>query len=79
MGRSYAGILGPVAFVTMLARGLLAGSGADGVIWAALGCLFLFAGIGYLCGQLAENVVLDSVKQRFHEELEQQRATVGRP
>ena len=78
MGPSYAGILGPIAFVTMLARGLLAGSGAEGVLLPALGSLFLFAGIGYICGKLAEQVVLESVKRRFDEEMEQRRSDVVR-
>jgi hypothetical protein len=65
MGRSYAGILGPLAFALVMARGLAAGSGVEGTLLAASAGLFLFAAIGYLIGQTAEHLVNDSVRTQF--------------
>jgi len=70
MGRLYAGILGPVAFVTTLARGLIDAVAAEPTLKIATLCLFAFAGIGYVAGQIAELVVGESVRARFQDELE---------
>ncbi len=72
MGPTYAGTLGPIAFVTMLARGIINGSSADHVLLAAVVCLVAFAGIGYITGRVADQIVLESVKRRFDVELNQQ-------
>jgi hypothetical protein len=69
MGRMYAGILGPVAFATILARGLIDASGAETTAKIATLCLFAFAGIGYLAGRIADQIVTESVRNRFHEQL----------
>ena len=69
MGPSYAGILGPIAFVAMLARGLIEGSSANSVLISASVCLVTFAAIGYVTGRLADQIVLESVKQRFDKEM----------
>ena len=74
MGPSYAGILGPIAFTTVLARGLLTGSSADALLIPAFVSLIAFAAIGYVAGSLADRVVLESVKQKFDLELSNQRA-----
>lgn len=65
MGRAYAGILGPLACGIILARGILAGSGAEQTLWAASGGLFLFAALGYLAGLTADLIVRDSVRAQF--------------
>lgn len=65
MGRAYAGILGPLAFALVCARGVLAGSGAEATLLAALAALFVFAGIGYLAGQTADHLVRESVRTQF--------------
>ena len=69
MGPSYAGMLAPIAFVTMLARGLISGSSPEGVLLSSVVSLITFAAIGYVTGTLADHVVLESVKQRFSYEL----------
>lgn len=65
MGRAYAGTLGPLACGVILARGLVHGGGFEATILSACGGLFLFAGIGYIAGQLADLFVRDSVRAQF--------------
>ena len=65
MGRAYAGILGPLAFALVCARGVLAAGGAEATLWAAMAALFVFAGIGYLAGQTADYLVRESVRIQF--------------
>lgn len=79
MGSSYAGILGPLAFVTVLLRGVVHGSSADSVLVSALVALVIFAVIGYALGIMADRAVLESVRQRFDHELNQQRTEKSAP
>jgi hypothetical protein len=65
MGRAYAGILGPLAFALVSARGVLAGSGVEQALLAACAALFVFAVIGYLAGQTADYLVRESVRTQF--------------
>jgi hypothetical protein len=69
MGPSYAGILGPIAFVTTLVRGVIGGGGADQALVSSAIHLLAFAAIGYVLGRVAEYVVLESVRQRFDRDL----------
>ncbi len=71
MGRSYAGILGLLAFATMVARGVLHSSSASSTCGAAAAMMFVFATIGYVVGRIAENVVTDALKARFANEMTQ--------
>ena len=70
MGRMYAGVLGPLAFTTILARSLVHGSGAEATLKTAILCLFAFTVIGYVAGRIADSIVIDSVRARFQEELQ---------
>ena len=65
MGRAYAGTLGSLAFACVVARGVVAGSGVEGILATASAALFVFATIGYLVGQLAEFLVNESVRLQF--------------
>jgi len=76
MGPTYAGILGALAFVLVILRGLISGSSATSVLPVALGGLFGFALIGYVAGRLAEQSVIESVKLRFEQELSLERQEV---
>jgi hypothetical protein len=58
----YAGILGPLAFLTSLARGAIRGGGEEGVLWTAWAALLAFAAVGYVVGWVAERIVEDSVR-----------------
>ena len=69
MARAYAGILGPLAMVTSLTRGLLAGGGSESVLWTAWGYLLMFAAIGGLLGWMAQRTVEDAVRGRIAAEL----------
>jgi hypothetical protein len=74
MGRTYAGILGPLAFTTILARSVIDTSSVESTMMLATACLFLFAGIGYLVGQVADSIVLEAVKANFNKELQAREA-----
>ena len=71
--RIYAGILGPLAFTTTVARGLAHGAAAEPTLWSAWGCLLLFAGVGYVIGWIAETTIDQSVRQRFAAEMAEMR------
>jgi hypothetical protein len=73
----YAGILGPVAFATILARGLIDAGGVEATLKFATLCLFAFAGIGYVAGRIADLLVTESVRTRFEEELQAHEATAA--
>ena len=79
MGRAYAGTLGPLACGVILARGLVHGGGFEATILSACGGLFLFAGIGYVAGRLAELVIRDSVRTQFQTALATYEAATNRP
>ena len=65
MGRSYAGILGPLAFALVVARGAISGWPLEPTLLSASVAVFLFAGIGNLAGQIAEFLVNQSVRTQF--------------
>jgi len=67
MGRTYAGILGLLAFGLVLARGLLLGSDAASCLAAACGGLFGFAAVGLVAGTLADRFTAEAVKAKFEE------------
>ena len=69
MGRSYAGVLGPIAFAILIFRGLLADAGVEGTLLAATAGMAVFSAIGYIAGRVAEAVVLDSVQARVAAEI----------
>ena len=69
MGRIYAGILGPLAFLTALARGVVHAGGSEAVVRTAWCCLLGFAAGGYVIGRLAEWTVADSVASRLAAEM----------
>lgn len=70
MGRDYAGILGTTAMSTVLVRGLISAGGLESILIAAIGALFLFAGLGWLIGHAAARIVDESVRQRINAELD---------
>ena len=69
VGRNYAGTLGLLTFVAVLARGLIRGSSASATLQAACLVLFAFAAIGYVVGQIAHSIVEQSVHGRMRREL----------
>lgn len=69
MGRAFAGILGPLALVTVIARGLLHGAAVEATLTTGWLVLIAFAAIGYVIGELAGWTVDDSVRARFTAEM----------
>ncbi len=69
MAHLYAGILGLLAFLTSVARGIIHGGGIESVLWAAWLSLLAFGVVGYTVGWLAERIVEDSVRGRILAEL----------
>jgi hypothetical protein len=65
VARIYAGVLGLLAFLTCLARGLAHGAGAESALWLACGSMLVFAAIGLAVGACAGWIVEDSVRQRL--------------
>jgi hypothetical protein len=65
MGRAYAGILGPLAFALVTARGVLGLWGVEGTLLAASAALFVLAAVGYIAGQTADYLVSESVRTQF--------------
>ena len=75
MARTYAGILGPLAFFTVLARGILGGGGSETVLFDAWCSLLVFAVLGCVIGWFAERTVDESVNGRIAAELAAQNKT----
>ena len=80
MASTYAGILGPLAFLTSLGHGAIHGSNGMSVLWTGWCCLVVFAAVGYVVGWIAERIVEDSVPSRITAELAvRQEAKPSRP
>ncbi len=69
MGRIYAGVLGLLAMITIVLRGLKDGSGAETTMLSASCGLLAFTVIGFAIGELAQWIVDDSVRAKFHAKL----------
>jgi putative Mn2+ efflux pump MntP len=70
----YAGILGLLAFLTCLVRGLMHGESPSSVLLTASLALAVFALIGSILGWLAGQAVEDSVRGRLQAELAGERS-----
>ncbi|MCC6124190.1 MAG: hypothetical protein IT426_04465 [Pirellulales bacterium] len=69
MGRIYGGILGLLAFQTILVRGWIHQSDSQGTLWIAWLGLILFAAVGLVVGRVAGQIVKESVIGRVNAEL----------
>ncbi len=65
MGRRYAGILGPLAMLVMIVRGLKNSAYLDGTLWIAIVMLFVFSAVGFIVGVIAEWTVDQSVRTKI--------------
>ncbi len=65
MGPSYAGVLGTIAFTTVLLRGVATGAAVETTLASAVVSLVLFSLLGYIVGQIAGRIVLDSVRAKM--------------
>ena len=68
MANLYAGILGLIAFLTVLIRAAIAGGGFEGTIQAGCVALAVFATLGFLAGKAATFVVDESVRLQLRDE-----------
>ena len=73
MARQYAGILGLLALVVSLLRGLMAGGASEATMWTAWLSLLAFSVIGAVIGWLAERIIRDSVSSQILSELQEQK------
>ena len=69
VGRIYAGVLGLLALVVVLIRGLRYGGGAESTMITATLVLLGFASLGLVVGTLAQWIVDDSVRSVVEAEL----------
>ncbi len=69
MGYSYAGILGPIAFATIIARGVMSGGDLGATIRMASLSLFAFAMVGFAIGQIADTIISTGVRRKLLAEL----------
>ena len=74
MAQIYAGILGPLAFLTSLGRGIVHGGGTEAVLWTAWCSLLVFSAIGYVLGWLGQRIVEDSVRGRISAQVAAEKA-----
>ena len=65
MGRAYAGILGLLAFGTVIARNLVDGGSVESAMIYASLALFAFAALGFVIGVLAERIVVEAITTRL--------------
>lgn len=79
MVRQYAGILGLIAFLTVLSRAVIASQSPLAAAPLACGCLFAFALIGAAAGWVANRLVEESVEARFNAEVAEQRPAAKKP
>jgi hypothetical protein len=70
MGPSYAGILGSLAYVIVISRGVLQGYAVEGTVKLSILMLFVFAAVGYVIGKIAESTIKDSIHVQLRRELE---------
>jgi hypothetical protein len=78
MGRSYAGVLGPISFVIVIARSMIDGGHAGSAIIHATIALFAFAAIGYVIGVVAERTVIEAVQMKFRKQWQANEAGNGK-
>ncbi len=74
MGRIYGGILGLLAFQTILLRGWIHENDLQSTLWTAWLGLLAFAALGLVIGSIAGQVVQESVVGRMNAELAAQEA-----
>jgi hypothetical protein len=64
VARLYAGLLGLLAFLTILVRGILHRGDPEMVLWSAWCHLLAFALVGVVVGWLAGWIVEDAIRSR---------------
>ena len=62
MNRAYAGVMGPLAYAAVVAQGVVTQGSLVATLQTACLCLFGFAALGYLIGQIADRAITESVR-----------------
>ena len=75
MARAYSGVLGVMAMIFVILRGLLLGMHADDILGMCLAVFATFAAVGYVIGMIADRTVCESVENRFRAEIARLRAS----
>ena len=75
MGRIYGGVLGLLAFITVIARGIIHTAGTQATLLQASLALMFMGAVGYVIGRLAAWIVEDSVRTTIAAELAEQETT----
>ena len=75
MARAYSGVLGVMAMIFVILRGLLLGIHADDILGMCLAVFAAFAAVGYVIGMIADRTVCESVENRFRAEVARLRAS----
>ncbi len=70
MGRIYAGILGPLAMIVALIRGISIDGDPTTILLTALINLFVFAAIGFCFGTIAERTLNQAIRFQMEQKLE---------
>lgn len=70
MAQIYAGVLGPLAFISALAHGALAGFELTDCLIRGWVALVVFTLLGFVIGHIARNVVDEDFRKRVTTELE---------
>src|SRR4051812_35372028 len=65
MARSYAAILGPLALVIVILRGVRDGSGTEAILLAATLALLMFSAAGFALGAVAKRLIEDAVRSQL--------------
>lgn len=69
MGRTYAGILGPLAMAVVICRGLVESGGVESTLSMATVYLVVFSIVGAVIGIIAQATVDESVRAKLEQEL----------
>jgi hypothetical protein len=77
MGRVYAGVLGTLAMLVVILRGLLDTGGVEGTLTMAMASMALFAIVGAVIGHIAQATIDESVRFQMERGLAVQAAASG--
>jgi len=69
VARTYAGVLGYLAWVVVVLRGVKEGGATESVMLSAVVALFTLAAVGAVVGRLAAATVSESVRRQLAEEI----------
>jgi len=79
VARIYAGILGPLAMLTAMLRGVLTGGQIESVMFTAFVSLWVFAVAGYIIGWIAEQTIEQAVHDRITRDLGDRETSDSQP